>query len=309
MIDELLNRNTVNINLDSDGLLSYLFLKMGGFNGSIGGYNHSNNEILSIYPTLEEMWNDAFIDIFVPNEKTFTIDQHILCGLFTDTKFGKNKINPHLLIEEHFANDTSYFKKYPFSTCLFIMAILERENKNIPILDFSIPTKLDTISLGDLILRADGVLLNYNKYNDNVKYWGDKMINYSNNGANTQNIINYLFGHTKMEAKEKNENISNFYKKYGLTKDGGYNNNDTLTNNIHLLNGLIKAFSKYMDIKVEKKEIQFYHYRGNDVFLESNRFDVNLNSFDTYSFVGKDKLSYTINYHKLDDVIHTEIFA
>lgn len=61
-ISELLNDRKLNINLDSDGIISYLFLKKFDIGGGIGGYNNS----------------DDFIDIFSPKEKITTVDQHTI---------------------------------------------------------------------------------------------------------------------------------------------------------------------------------------------------------------------------------------
>lgn len=124
MLLDVLKNKKVNINMDSDGILSYLFLKKYEKCYNIGGFNNSFNLILS---ENNNLWEDAFIDIFSPKKDVVTIDQHIISP--GEQKFDFCKINPHTIIEHHFAFDNSYFSKYPFSTALFILATLEKEGE------------------------------------------------------------------------------------------------------------------------------------------------------------------------------------
>jgi len=304
MIEKFLEKDTVNINLDSDGLLSYLFLKIGGFKGHISGYNNSHDLILSIHPTLGEMWNDVFIDIFVNKKESSSIDQHVISTTL-EVENSVNKLNPHFLIENHIPNG-NYFSKYPFSTCLFILAILEKE-KRIGDINLIQPLKNKGFNLIDLVLRADGVLQNYVTYNKNVKYWAEKLVVFSDNGVNTKKIMDYLLSLDLSEAKLKNDTISNFYSNYGLTNDGGYNPKLTLLDNIKLLNKILQAFSKYLDIPLICRENKLYLYKGTP-FVTKEWGNLNLNNLDTYAFIGNSKLSYTVNFENINNIVDIEVY-
>ena len=305
MIEKFLEKDTVNINLDSDGLLSYLFLKIGGFKGHISGYNNSHDLILSIHPTLGEMWDDIFIDIFVNKKESFSIDQHVISNTL-EVENSVNKLNPHFLIENHIPNG-NYFSKYPFSTCLFILAILEKE-KRIGDINLIQPLENKGFNLIDLVLRADGVLGNYVNYNENVKYWAEKLIVFSDNGVNTKKIMDYLLSLDLSEAKFKNDTISNFYSNYGLTNDGGYNPNKlTLLDNIKLLNKILRAFSKHLDIPLTHRENKLYLYKGSP-FVTEEWDNLNFDNLDTYAFIRKTKLSYTIDFKGTGRVYNFKIY-
>jgi hypothetical protein len=301
-----LKRKSVNINLDTDGLLSYLFIRLGGFEGELSGYNNSRDLILSTYPTISEMWDDVFIDIFVGRKDTLCIDQHIISDSFENNDYGENKINPHLLIENHISQNVSYFQKFPFSSCLFILAMLEREGNITSELNLLQPTKYKEFNVMDMILRADGVLQNYVKYNRNVKDWADKLIRFSNNGKNTTRVMNYLLGLSFDEANTKSDAVSDFYIKQNLTKDGGYNQKISLEENITILNKLLKAFSLYLGIGLKTEEKKFFIYKG-EPFVTCNWQGIRLDELETYAFVGKNKLSYTKGFHNTDNSININI--
>lgn len=302
----------LNINLDSDGILSYLFLKIGGLKNGIGGYNNSSDIILSTKNDVDTMWSDSFVDIFTPKENTLSIDQHIIFD--KPMRFGENKFNPHIQIEEHHANDIkSYTGKYPFSTCMFILAYLEKNKlitwnigllKNIRKTNTLLPP---SINLCDLILRADGVLLNFKKYRKNVEYWNDKLIEYSENGTNIKTILEYALNLTQEECEEKHNIISNFYKNYGLKDDGGYNKKLPIVDNLILINALMKSFALNLEVDLNKKKIDLYVFRANTNVIKVKD-NIDLYSLDTYSFVGNNKLSYSKDFKFDGKIKNIEIF-
>lgn len=304
MLLDVLKNKKVNINMDSDGILSYLFLKKYEKCYNIGGFNNSFNLILS---ENNNLWEDAFIDIFSPKKDVVTIDQHIISP--GEQKFDFCKINPHTIIEHHFAFDNSYFSKYPFSTALFILATLEKEGEFK--FGFNLFEKLykvgSDINLCDMILRADGVLYNAVKYKNNVINWGEKLINFSSNGENTKKIIEYIINMTDSKAIKKYETINNFYEEYGLTKDGGYNKERDLKENLKLISNLLKSFSNFMEIETTKNEKTFFIYEG-ESHVTSDLSNINLDEIDTYAFIRKNAISYTKNITKTENNIKTEIF-
>ena len=297
---DIIGDKKLNINLDSDGILSFLFLKLGNIDGGIGGYNNSSDLILSVYDNIEDMWrNEAFIDIYSPKKGVITIDQHIISngiGVYDECK-----INPHILIEEHRANDVSYFTKYPYSTCMFILAILEREKmitSELNLIQPLIRNKMlgDRINLCDMILRADGVLYNSIKYRKNCKEWAEKLIEFSDNGVNTRKILDYLFSMDSKDAEYKFNIISDFYVRNGLEKDGGFNGTKSIEENISIINNFMKAFATYLNIDLKEVKKKFYHFEGERGFFKDVDESLDANNLDTYAFVGKAKLSYTIGF-------------
>ena len=302
MINKLLNQNDVNINMDSDGLLSYLFLKKCGFKGEISGFNNSNDLILSCKEQ-DELWNGAFIDIFTPKQNALTVDQHIIMDYQNSHNYGINKINPHLIIEPRFANNPSYYRKYPFSTCIFLLNLFEKyglieEDLNLEQIIGDNGLFPCEVKLIDLILRADGIWENFIKYEKNVRDWYEKMITFSNHGKNFKKIFEYLFNLTHEECKTINDAVSEGYIKYGLKKDGGYNFNISRKQNINLLCKLLRAFAKYLNIELREKEVLFNVYKGEMNICESSNFNfIEMNKVDTYAFIGHSKLSFTTNIH------------
>lgn len=304
MINELLRKDTVNINMDSDGILSYLFLKLGGFKGKVSGYSNSKDLILSVFGSVDDMFGDNYVDIFMPRSGTLTVDQHVISAEYARPGFGNEKINPHLMIEDRLANSGTYYEKFPFSTCMFILAMLEREGiiteKMGLMSEIGGSEHLDpsVINLADMVLRADGVLRNVVDYTQNVVAWSERLIKFSNNGVNTRTLLcRLLSGSMELNAM-KFEQISKFYVDYGLTKDGGYSSRKPIGENIRLINLLMKSFANRLGVELEEHEVELNEYRGTKNVTVSNKFTLDLNTLDTYAFVGRDKLSYTVGFEK-----------
>lgn len=293
---ETLNHKKYNINLDSDGLLSYLFLKKFGLDVSIGGYNISERYIWSVHDKIDEMWEDIFLDIFSPRKGVTTIDQHIITTNEEQASWfrNNNKINPHLNIECHHAASTSYFTKFPFQTALFVIAMLEREGLKMKNAQYDAVLKKisNDVTFFDIILRADGVLENFVKYKDNVISWAEKLKVYSNNGENTTRIISYLLSLTDDAALAKTKAISDFYIMNGLTKDGGYNNKRSPMENMRIIIRFVKSFQYYLGIDLCFTEKPMYEYAG-IVERSNSPLSVNCYALDTYAFVGKERIQYT----------------
>jgi len=295
MIGDLIKNKGFNINMDSDGILSFLFLKLGGFNNKITGFNTSSDIILSAHNLLNKVWDDVFIDIFVQNKNTVSFDNHVV--LYHPTKINFNKLNPNILIEEHFANShESYRNKYPLSTNIFILSLLEKEKLITKRINSSNLAKIGAnINLYDMILRADGVLNTFcGKYRGNVVNWFEKLISYSNSGANIISLFEYLSSLTFEEIKRKNNAIENFYQTYGLTKDGGYNRNISIKENVYLLNNIMRSFASYLGVELNETKNTYHIYEG--IVGEGEKV-MDLTSLDTYAFVKNNQyLKYTMNF-------------
>ena len=306
-MDIILNKPSVNINLDSDGLFSYLFLKLASYKGHISGYSNSNDLILSEYP-IDDLWSDFYVDLFTPKPNATTIDQHIISNS-NDISFPETKINPHILIENHIANNPkSYCGKFPFSTSIFMLGLCEREGKISD--DVGLFENIDYknnffggygITLADLLLRADGCLLNRCQYERNVSYWKDKMIEFSNGGINTERVLEYLVRMPREEAQVKHGIISNGYFNYGLSKDGGYNGRIDLEENLRLIVNLFRSISKYLNVLVKECETTLYKYIGVVRDAKSDLTE-DLSSFDTYAFTRNNQIKYTTDFKCCDKI-------
>ena len=308
----LLNRG-ININMDSDGILSYLFLLCGGFKNNINGFTNSCDIILSTENNVENMWKrSVFIDIYTPKEFVKSVDQHIIHT--HKQAINKNKLNPHINIEPHYGCSPSYRTKYPYSTCMFILSTLERDGYITKNMNLTKPLigknkSLHNITLCDLILRADGVLDNAreDKYRENCKNWARKTYNFSKHGINTKEILSYLFLLNQNELIEKNDIIEQFYLDYGLTKDGGYNYKIRIEDNISLIMDIMRAFAKYLDIELKQTSKTFNVYKGIPHRKEIKN-DIGFEQFDTYAFIAKNKISYTTDFSYTGNKIESKIF-
>jgi len=296
---ELLTNKGLNINLDSDGILSYLLLKKCLKDTKIVGFNNSDHYIWSTRNKFENTNNDIFIDIFLPKKDVICIDQHVISTMPEDLiEFKENKLNPHLLIEQHHALNSSYMTKFPFQTFLFIMAMIERENNKINGIDYyaKIPNIENDILFIDFILRGDGVLENYVKYKPNITNWSKKLLSFSNNGTNTKLILDYLFNLSDDEALNKTKTISDFYLKYNLAKDGGYNTKFGFIDNLKIINMFMRSYANYIGVDLEKRIETIYQYNGQTHIFKNDTLPlINLSRLDTYAFVANDRLSCTTN--------------
>ena len=120
LLDFCLNSPSIIVNTDLDGIFCaailrriFKHLEISGFTDSHSKLFYINEKLLNDYHYKKE---SLFLDLFVVNKNIKCIDQHIISE-YSPTKM-EYKINPN--ITYHIGND-SYFKKYPFSTSLYII--------------------------------------------------------------------------------------------------------------------------------------------------------------------------------------------
>ena len=287
-----------NVNLDSDGIVSYLLMKKIDSECTISGYNTSDDYIYSIFDNEDDMWyKSRFIDLYTPKESVYGIDQHVIYTDSDNVSFMCEKLNPHLLIENHYAFSKSYLTKYPFSTSLFLMTLCDKEGVYFNDIEYDadIYSVGEGIKFCDLLLRCDGCLLNYARYKDNVLYWIDKTYEYiDGTPVNTECVFSYLTSLSESELYKKTKTISGFYISKGLTKDGGYNKNKDFTSNISTINTFMRSFAKYMNVSLDKTQRVFYQYKGETGKTDDIR-DFDPHMPDTYAYVRKYCVRYTNN--------------
>lgn len=215
-------RENIITNLDPDGLFSYALLKkvfdckLVGFTNSkeyvylFNGMEHSNNKV-------------TYVDMFVNNKEIHSIDQHIVCYTEKENEtlqsFG-TKLNPNVWHKRSFEN---YKIKYPFSTFIYLGTLLDREGYDLNI-DWHRPIT-ETLELGHVLLRVDGVLTNLVDYSVNCKNWLEWSKEFSNGGSFIKGLCNFLEESINvLDIKEKAKEVEDFFKQHfrSETKDGGY---------------------------------------------------------------------------------------
>ena len=170
--NEIKNREKIITNTDLDGILSASLLCKCFPHLELSGFSNSSTNIWFKKDVTKE--NSLYIDIFMTNKNTFCIDNHIIntCDYPIESNL---KINPNLL--RNITLD-KYTKKYPFSTFIFILNILE----NYMEINFIDLEKIigyvndEPLYLWELILRADDTLLNSFRYKNNTNEWWDYLI-------------------------------------------------------------------------------------------------------------------------------------
>ena len=232
-----INPNII-INTDIDGILSGIFLchycgcKVAGFSNS--------KETVWLREDVESVYSPVYIDMFVPRQDVWCIDQHIVS--VSHTHHGKfisygTKISPQLDRCRIFEKK-DYIYKYPFGSIHYIIAMLEKEGIKIELPDLCkmVDTNLD-IRLGDLLMRADDAMkttLNSN-YMKNAGDWWSWLLSESNNADSINQMADFLYKRTKPHLVD---NIKNNTKQYfnthfkSRTSDGGFNNITDIDNRL-----------------------------------------------------------------------------
>ncbi len=175
-INELHKRKGVVTNTDIDGILSAALLCNLFPHLSVLGFT---NSCTNIYLSDNIKKNDVlYVDIFMCNEGVFSVDNHIVgseCNII-ETPY---KINPNIFYNIYVER---YIQKYPFSTFIFLLSLIDDKIINIDI-DAIVGKTSDNedIFLWELLLRADDTLLNTYKYKENAANWWNILLNNSNN--------------------------------------------------------------------------------------------------------------------------------
>lgn len=215
-INELKKRKNIITNSDIDGVLSASLLCYYFSNLSLKGFTNSATNVWVTNDVKKE--NSLYVDIYMTNDNTFTVDNHIINTINTPIN-NSLKVNPNLVKGVTLEN---YSNKYPFSTFIFILHILEKHFK----IEFIELDKIigyvnqEPLYLWELILRADDTLLNSYKYKKNTDIWWNWLCN-DNNG-----LLLKLYNKIKqVGTKENSEMIKNkvqtfLFNMFNLKSDG-----------------------------------------------------------------------------------------
>ncbi len=307
MLEQLKNKPII-INTDLDGIISGLFLQK-YLNCKIIGFSNSAEKIW-LQTDFKNFKNVCFVDMFVANPDIICIDQHIIS---VDEKHHKklvknpNKINPNLLNLRFFLPDSSYYKKYPFGTVHFIMALLEKEGFDLSGIDLF--KKRHNVTLIDLILRADDTMKTTidSKYINNADEWWKWLLKFSNNGKTILKLKEYLIDTSVESSKTIKNNILNLLKNKPFfcdSSDGGIKEpmeNKVLKENVKTY---FKFISEIISVEIEDLNTIYKTYRGHTKRLSlTKEFRDELTEFNTinhqkifsYAFVRSSKRDYNFS--------------
>jgi hypothetical protein len=223
-INELKNRKYVITNSDIDGILSASLLCYYFPNLSLKGFTNSSTNVWVTDEVNKD--NSLYIDIYMTNNNTFTVDNHIINNKLYPID-NKLKLNPNLIRGVTLEN---YSNKYPFSTFIFILHMLEEHfNVDFINLDKIIGTVDDEpLYLWELILRADDTLLNSYKYPQNTDDWW-KWLCKNNNGLLLDLFYRVKFINSKTKAEAIKEKVKKFLlQTFNLKTDGYKSINDNM---------------------------------------------------------------------------------
>jgi len=225
LIEQIRNKPII-INTDLDGLISGLILKK-YLNCTIVGFSNSAEKFWLTNEIKYDLNDICFVDMFVANPSVLTIDQHIISANEKHHKLlckNPNKINPNLMNPRYFLPNNSYYKKYPFGTVHFIIALLERSGINLDGLNFY--NSSNNVSFIDLILRCDDAMKTSiaSNYIKNASEWWSWLKVTSRNGVAISELIKYLSNTDKGYALRKKDQITHILQStpfYCDSPDGG----------------------------------------------------------------------------------------
>ena len=264
------------INTDIDGILSGIILCK-YCNCNIVGFTNSKDKVW-LADGYDDLYKHIYIDIFVTNDETICIDQHVVA--VTDEHMQQirnlnNKFSPQCDDPKNLRIfSTSGFKyKYPFGTFQYLVAQLESEGVKIKLPNLNTKIPKSNIKLGDLLHRADDAMkTSLFAYERNADFWWNWLEAKAPNGSikilkkyldelgnACDSILNDGTKHQKDDYKENRKKIvekikldtKEYFKNQFLCKssDGGFNN---ITDD---KNTILPNIEKY--IKTISKLLQF----------------------------------------------------
>ena len=277
LIDLFRNNPNIIINTDIDGILSGIILCK-YCNCKIVGFTNSKDKVW-LTDDHDDLYKNIYIDMFVTNDETVCIDQHVVA--VTDEHMQRirnlnNKFSPQSddVNNLRIFSSSGFKYKYPFGTFQYLVAQLESEGADIKLPDLNSRIPNSKIKLGDLLHRADDAMkTTLHAYKKNADYWWDWLESKAPNG-NIGKLKKYLdeLGETsdsiladgikhkkaeyienrKMMVEKIKNDTKDYFKKQFLCKssDGGFNNitddNDLILPNVVKY---IQTISKLLELE------------------------------------------------------------
>ncbi len=194
MIEKLKHNNKIIINSDIDGVISGLLLT-NFCNCEVVGFSNSADKVWLDTSKCNSIYNGVYIDMYVPNESTITIDQHIIAinkEHLERIQTNSNKINPNIYNQRYLLPKDLYYKKYPFGTCHFIISMLCKQGINLS--SISSKNSSDGLMFIDYLLRADDAMnTSLFRYKINAQEWWNWLFDYSNKSEIIKALTYYLY--------------------------------------------------------------------------------------------------------------------
>ena len=186
------------VNTDIDGIIAGMLLQQ-FLDWEVVGYSSccgKDDDELWLKDAKEDIKKCVFVDLPVSGSAFSAIDQHFVSfdadGIKKYNEDG-NKVNPNVMRKRVFKNKNrkcEYTSKYPFGTAHFVLAVLENLkmiNKDY-VMDLN--QKIEDFDLADLLLRADRVIGNTFRYNNNCFDWAEWMMTLG--GQKTQTLFDIV---------------------------------------------------------------------------------------------------------------------
>ncbi len=227
---EKANTKNIIINSDIDGFISGMLLQK-YYNCKVVGFSNSKESIW-MTPDIKSLDNPIYIDIYISKSSVFCIDQHIVAKDLDHLKrilaYG-TKLNPNLDIA-HKTFEDDYYRKYPFGTSHYLMAIMKQDGFD----DFFDNLEQKYRILGkyelcpaEIILRADDAMYSsLGRYEENAREWWGRLKSFNSNTIDE--LVNYLNKCDKSKNFEYKQNIGEFFVS-GLQCDGKDGAFETIT--------------------------------------------------------------------------------
>ena len=269
MIEKLKQNNKIIINSDIDGVISGLLLS-NFCNCEVVGFSNSADKVWLDTSKCNSIYDGVYIDMYVPNESTITVDQHIIAinkEHLERIQTNSNKINPNIYNQRYLLPTTSYYKKYPFGTCHYIISELCKHDINLSSIGYLNP--YEELKFMDFLLRADNSMYTtVIAYKENAKEWWDWLYLESGNSLIIKNIITYLNTlnpNITKEIKRKTEDV--FLKKYSSSSpDGGFKEIIEKNGEIkYLVKEYIKFVSKLSNLNPFNLDLKLIEHKGEHI--------------------------------------------
>lgn len=287
-IDELYLRTQIAPNIDLDGMLTSVLITKYFPHLKVKGYTDSKTNIwLEPDAKTDQL---IYLDCYIKKPEVCCIDQHIID--VDDINDEPLKFNPNRLFNKSLKNYTS---KYPLSTFIFTLWILESNGINV---DIDLQTKIDdNLYLWELVLRADGVLMCFADYTKNMTTWWNCLLPYVDENSLTRQIFNLMnMNHGETYAKQFQKEVEKKLKmKYNAHKDGFDNLSPGFFN---LLTKIHQALNVPINFTTDTSKLNNYQFlrpqieSNNPVVFKKLMNDTRVTA---YAFVRRNNMSIQIH--------------
>ena len=259
-------------------------------NLTIGGFTNSK-DFIWLKEDVDSK-NCIYLDIFLKRNDILSIDNHVVF-INESENFSENKINPNIIRN---IGVEKYTNKYPFSTFIFILYLLETNGYYINIdIDNKISYNGNEINIWELILRSDDTLLSSYKYKSNADDWWGWILNNLNETNLLYNIYNKVLSFTNDKNALDNKLYVNGFLQYNFkTHNDGYKNlnSDKFADFCSFILNIFDI--EYEDFEKCEHNLIYKTKKFNKTnYIEIEKL-INSEDMSTYAFIYGGELSYSL---------------